>query len=94
MGWYRVAVSAEQQAILQQKFFELFIKAGTPDDMAMFGELQTEEPRELFFQLPEGDISDVMVRLSGAEACTRPYKKLELMAGHNAAGERYRREEL
>ena len=93
MGWYKAAVSAEQQVKLQEHFFELFTNADTPEDMAMFGVLQTEEPRDVFFHLPPGKISDVMVR-HGVEACPRPEGELELMAGHNAAGDSYRRGEL
>ena len=94
MGWYKAAVSAERQAVLQEQFFELFTKAHTPADMAMFGVLQTEEPRGVFFHLPPGNIADEMVRLASAQPCPRPDRELELLAGHNAAGDSYRRGEL
>ena len=75
--WYRVALNDEDLATgremaLQREFEELFIRAKTPDDAAMFTSEDDLPPYLYFFSPAAGAIATDLIRRHAGIECDPP----------------------
>ena len=93
MTWEKVTLTAtqiaEQKALMniQDRFEQLFIAAGGPKEMALFGDKGYEKDTiSVYFSPGCRTICEALIALHKAEACEAPAKEdVALLVGHSDA---------
>lgn len=87
MGWYKAALPASQLNLLAEQFDKLWMAAGHPRDMALFGiralgEISGEEVEVYFSPGSLKYAKELIERCQGLECEQPPASNLALIAGH------------
>jgi hypothetical protein len=87
--WFRIRLSAAQVAAdhisrIQDAFEEVFVAAGSPDGVAMFGVSNDDGSDDLYFNPAAAALAEPLLRANSATRCAPPLDEgtLALLVGH------------
>ena len=87
--WFKIALSAAQVAAnhisrIQDAFEEVFVGAGSPPGVAMFGVSNDDGGDDLYFNPAAAALAEPLLRANSAVRCAPPVDEgtLALLVGH------------
>jgi hypothetical protein len=87
--WFQIGLSAAQVAAnhisrIQDAFEEVFIAAGSPNGVAMFGVSNEGGGEDLYFNPAAAELAEAVLKANSAKRCAPPLDEgtLALLVGH------------